>query len=535
MLDVSFGRHVLAGDLAKSIVTGSSPTHVVTIQQLLGDAFGYGWTRVVGAWFRGTNRDSTKYKFYPGIQSPGNTDTTQGIDSTFNLDTPHSNTAWIRVECPNNGEVEIPDFDTKNNPPIGLAGIFDTQFGIAYDENGDTDESRFLNNPADVIGFGCRTIRGYPQARVDWGSLSTLQSACNGTVTPDYTTLPQGVGLTARYFADTTFSSLIEKRVDPVIEFDPSAGAPALGIPPTGFSARFEGKIRFKYSETYLMSLLHNDTGKLWINDLTTPIINGATSGVDTGNFTAVADQWYDIKLEWTNTSGDSQFILEWQSTTQAIQIVPQDRLYPKAEAVPRFVTNMAFSTRTTFDQFLRSVLFTCNGGFQDVGGKLRFFCITDESSSFDFDQTNIDKTQPFTFSPRFTQQELLALPNRYIGDGRDTDDRYLQKFDPPLYYDMPALQAIAGRVIEETVAVGNTTRWQGLTNLAHYAKVKTQPIVCQFEGLPQTIGVMQGDIVRVSHPSPNWSFKPFLCIEATDKSVDSGPDNRIFKLINWD
>ncbi len=82
LLEVAFGRHVIAGDLAKSIVTGVDPTHIVKVQHLLGEAFGKGWSGVVGLWFRGTNRDSTKFKFYPGIMSPGNSDTVQGIDAS---------------------------------------------------------------------------------------------------------------------------------------------------------------------------------------------------------------------------------------------------------------------------------------------------------------------------------------------------------------------------------------------------------------------------------------------------------------------
>jgi hypothetical protein len=238
--------------------------------------------------------------------------------------------------------------------------------------------------------------------------------------------------------------------------------------------------------------------------------------------------------MEWTNASGNSEFKLEWQSTSQPRQVVPQDRLYPKAEAVPRFRTNVAFTTRTNFDEFLRSVLFTCNGGFQDANGQLSFFIIDDQTSSFDFDETNIIKNT-FKFYPRYSQQELLQLPNRFIADGRDLDSRYLEKFDPPLFYDVAELQEIAGRVIEETVNVGNATRWQALKNLTHYAKLKTAPIYCEFAGMPSTLAVLPGDLVTVTHSIPDWNDKEFLCVEATDKSIDSAADERIFKLLDWE
>ncbi|MEO8650514.1 MAG: PA14 domain-containing protein [Acidobacteriota bacterium] len=536
ILEVAFGMHVIEGDLAKSEVVGSDPTHIVTIQQMLGDAFGRGWKGVKGLWFRGVNRDSTKYKFYPGIMSPGDGDSVQGVDSVFDDDTPHSNTAWIRVELPNGSETGIPDFNTKDNPPTGLTGIYECQLGDVYDSDGDVAEADVLiTNPADVLAFGCREIRRYPATRVDWDSLNDLRSACDTTETPDYTTLPEGVGLTARYYDGDNFDTLKSVRVDPVIQFDPSTGAPALDISPDDFSARFEGKIKAKYTETYTFYLTHDAGGRLWINNLTTPLIDEWGSiGSHSATIALTADQFYDIKIEWFDNSGSADLKLEWQSTSQPIQVVPQDRLYPKNEAKKKFECHAAFVTPTNFDQFLRSILFTCNGAFQNVNGRLRFFTLDETTPEFDFDETNIVKGT-FLFYPRFSQQELLSLPNRVIADGRDLNSRYLEKFDPQVFYDLPELQDAAGRIIEETIAVGNTTRWQALKNLAHYAKVRTAPTMCEFEGMPQTLPVLQGDKVTVTHSLPNWTEKEFLVLEATDKSIDSSPDERIFKLLVWE
>jgi hypothetical protein len=532
LAEVAFGRHVVAGDLTKSIYDGSK----VTVQHILGEAFGRGWSGPEGVWFRGVNRASTKYKFYPGIMSPGNSDTTQGVDSVFDQDTPHSNLAWIRCECPSGSETGIPDSDIKNNPPTGLTGIYKTQIGDVYDDTGTINFSDvFITNPADVLAFGCLEIRRYASSRIDWGYLDALRTFADELITPDYTTLPEGVGLTASYYDGSAFNTFKSKRWDPVIQYDLSTGAPALDITPTGFSARYEGKIRFKYTETYTMYLTHNDSGKLWINNLAggSELINQASVGTHSATFAATADQWYDIKMEWTNAASDSQFMLEWQSTTQARQVVPQDRLYPKNEDLKRFETHVAFTQRTTFEQFLRSVLYTCNGTYQDIDGKLAFFSIDNISSTFGFREQDIIKNT-FKFYPRFSQQELFNLPNRFVADGRDLMSRYLEKFDPPLYYDLPELQAVAGRVIEETVIVGNTNRWQGLLNLAHYAKLRTAPMVAEFEGMPHTLPVMQGDRVTLSHSNSGWDNKDFLCIEATDKSVDKAADNRIFKLVDW-
>jgi hypothetical protein len=107
--DVAFGRHVATGDMTKSLFDGTK----VYVQHILGDTIGKGWSGVEGLWFRGINRGSSKYKFHPGIMSPSNTDTVQGIDTIFDQDTPHSNLAWIRCECPNGSEQAFPTATSK--------------------------------------------------------------------------------------------------------------------------------------------------------------------------------------------------------------------------------------------------------------------------------------------------------------------------------------------------------------------------------------------------------------------------------------
>jgi hypothetical protein len=82
-------------------------------------------------------------------------------------------------------------------------------------------------------------IRRYANSRVDWGSLDELRSYSNSTITPDYTTLPQGVGLTGSYYDGAAFTTLKSKRWDPVVQYDLSTGAPALDITPTDFAVRF--------------------------------------------------------------------------------------------------------------------------------------------------------------------------------------------------------------------------------------------------------------------------------------------------------
>lgn len=532
VLEVAFGRHMIAGDLTKSIVTGTHPTHIVTIQHMLGDAYGRGWIGPVALWFRGNYRPPNKRVFYPGLISTGPSDPNQGIDAVFDEDTPHSNTAWIRVECPSGSEDSIPEFDTLNNPPLGLAGIYDCQAGFRYDENGDPEDEDLLTNPSEVIAFGLKIIREFPDSRIDWPSLFALRQLCDEAENTDYLAiLPTGVGLRGRYFNSNDFTAFVRERVDPVIQYDESNGAPEIGLDPTKFSVRWTGHIKFNYDEKYTLYLTHNEVGRLWIDDLGTPLIDESSSGTHDAEFTPVAGDFYDIKLEWINNSGNSEYLFEWESASQPRQAVPQDALFPSDETVTKYACHVAFTQRTGFDDFLRQILFTCSGAWQDANGKLKFFSLPDREPTYHFDETNIKKGT-FQFSHRYSQQDMQQLPNRFIAEGRDLESRYLEKFDPPLFVDVQDMQEIAGRVIEETVSIGNAKRWHGHKMLSHHAFLKTRQIVCEFEGTPATLGVLPGDLVTVSHPLSGWENEAFLVIEAADKSVGRGADERLFRLL---
>ncbi|MCV4785323.1 hypothetical protein OFM36_38415, partial [Escherichia coli] len=72
-----------------------------------------------------------------------------------------------------------------------------------------TASGTLLTNPADVLAFGCMEIRKYPATRIDWATLDTLRQYCDQMVTPDYTALPQGVGLTGSYYNGTNFNTFV--------------------------------------------------------------------------------------------------------------------------------------------------------------------------------------------------------------------------------------------------------------------------------------------------------------------------------------
>jgi hypothetical protein len=143
-------------------------------------------------------------------------------------------------------------------------------------------------------------------------------------------------------------------------------------------------------------------------------LINQATAGTHSATYAATADAKDDIKLEWTNATGDSQFMLEWQSTSQPVRSSPQDRLIPKSEDIKRFETHIAFTQRTTFDQF-HSVgdvhLQRIVPGHRRQAG---VFLDRRHDSSFDFTTRTSSKTLSNSIRGSLSRS-LFNLPNRFV------------------------------------------------------------------------------------------------------------------------
>lgn len=544
ILEVAFGAHIVEGDLGKSLSDGTN----VYVQQFLGEAYGKGWKGVSkGIWFKGIRIPENAYKFYPGIQSPGNSDPVQGIDEHFNKDTPHSNTAWIRFALPTDLAADYQD--NKNKPPEGFRTIVECQTGDIYDENGNVVESDvYLTNAADAAVFLCKVVRRYPNARINWQSLDALRQHNDDTYIFDWTTLPEGVGLTGSYYSGTNFGTLILKRIDAAVEFNLSDGSPAFTVPIDNFSARWEGKIRPRYSETYTFYLDHDNGCRLWVNGVQLYNVwqndgQGAyTSGTPAAStpIALTADEYYDIKLEWNEGGGPGEIRLAWESASNDREVVPQERLYPKNEAQKNYECHSKFVAPTSFEDALVSVLASSNAFYQEADGQIHFYSFDTLAPTFAFDETNI-KTETFVRSMRYSQIEAANQPTRFQAEGLDLDSQYLEKFAPPVFFDV-SNDDFSGHIRTRNVNVGNTRRPQAMKLLKLAATLAADGWIVNFDGMPQTYPVLAGDLITLSITRTDqntgetftWTNKKFLVLESNDKSIDSGSDDRVFKLLEW-
>lgn len=526
VLELAIGRHIVAGDLSKSYpVTGGT-----RVQNMLGEGYGKGWKGISqGIWFRGARLGVADFNFHPGIMSSGLTDPVQGVDPTFPEDVPHSNTAWISF-------FTKAVADNETDTPEGLRAITDCQLMDIYDAAGNISAAnQYSTNAADAAAFLLKIVARYPNSRINWASLDVVRKNCAQSSIVDYRTLPMGIGVTGDYYQGTAFQTFVLSRTDPVIEFPSSTGSPAFTLAPDNFSVKFAGWIKPKFTETYTFYLTHDNGGRLYIDDVNKiDFFTDAPPATHTATHSMTANQFYKIDVHWNDFISEAAIKLEWESPSQPRQVVPQSALYPKNGARTNYECHVAIKQPTDIDTALRAILRSSNAFYQETDGQFFFYSYDTLVPTFTFNETNII-TETFTAYQRYSQTDLRNAPTRYQADGLDLDSPYLEKFDPPVFVDLPERQNLdLGHIRTKTVDVGNCHREQVIKNLELEIKLDKNGWIVEFEGMPQTFPVLENDLVYVNWARKNWILKKFLVMDATDKSIDGGADERIFRLLEW-
>lgn len=154
-------------------------------------------------------------------------------------------------------------------------------------------------------------------ARLFWESDTLLHEI----IQPEYFRPVQG-GLTGQYFANSDFTELKIVRNDSRISLLPGElkSIDSLGL--DNFAVRWMGKIAPRYSENYQFQCLHNQSMRVVINEQT---ICDETN--NTGEISLIANQDYDIQIEYANNSGIQDYwaVLSWSSVSQKVEVVPSN------------------------------------------------------------------------------------------------------------------------------------------------------------------------------------------------------------------
>jgi PA14 domain-containing protein/K319-like protein len=141
-------------------------------------------------------------------------------------------------------------------------------------------------------------------------------------------------GLTGRYYKDpgtgAHFAALVLTRVDSTVNFSWGTGAPAAGVTADNFSVRWTGRVQAPVTGTYRFSTVSDDGIRLWVNGQL--VINNWTDHAPTTNTSAAisltAGVKYTVTLEYYEKGGGATAKLQWSYTGQALQVIPQSRLF---------------------------------------------------------------------------------------------------------------------------------------------------------------------------------------------------------------
>ena len=145
--------------------------------------------------------------------------------------------------------------------------------------------------------------------------------------------LGTGTGLTASYYDNIDFSNLVSIQVDEVVNFDWGTAGPitddALVLGADNFSVEWRGEIEAVYSEDYTFTVLHDDSLRLWIDDVL--VIDRWVTGSYESSATVsmTAGERVPIRVEYAESDSGAHISMSWSSESQLKEIVPRSQLHP--------------------------------------------------------------------------------------------------------------------------------------------------------------------------------------------------------------
>jgi hypothetical protein len=147
--------------------------------------------------------------------------------------------------------------------------------------------------------------------------------------------LTSGTGLRGEYFDHPDLTQLRLVRLDPVVSFDWSTGAPMPEAGAPGFSVRWTGQLVPRFSEHYTLTARVDDGVRLWLDGRL--IIDNWSSPrpeVTSSKIKLRAGARHELKLEYYQSTGTAVARLFWASKRQAREIIPSSQLIPSAPVV---------------------------------------------------------------------------------------------------------------------------------------------------------------------------------------------------------
>ena len=196
-----------------------------------------------------------------------------------------------------------------------------------------TPTYRWQRNGVDIAGATANSFTTSRAIASDNGATYRCVVANNlGSATSGAATLwISGIGWEGSYWNNKDFvGTPTFIRTDAAIDFNWGTGAPAWGIPADNFSVRWRGIITPTYSQTYTFTATCDDGVRLYVDGV--PVIqhwsNGSVNPYS-GQIALTACRPVQVKMQYYEHDGNASAKLEWQSASQARQVVPVTAVTP--------------------------------------------------------------------------------------------------------------------------------------------------------------------------------------------------------------
>ena len=127
--------------------------------------------------------------------------------------------------------------------------------------------------------------------------------------------IQSGAGLRGEYFEMANLKTPFVSRVDRLIQFNWGTGAPAQGVAPDRFTARWTGYLQAPVTGTYQFRTASDDGVRLWVDGVLR--INNWTTHPATLNVSPliplVAGQRVPVRVEYFENTGQAMVRLDWR------------------------------------------------------------------------------------------------------------------------------------------------------------------------------------------------------------------------------
>jgi len=180
-----------------------------------------------------------------------------------------------------------------------------------------------------------------------------------------YSNVAAGTGLQATYWNNRDFNgSPLLTRIDPTVNFIYGVGSPNPLVPADNFAARWTGRLRPRFNETYTLSVRSDDGSRIFL-DGRLIVGNWFDQGATERGAAVTLDSSrdYDLVVEFYENGFGASVELFWQSPSQPKQIIPQSALFPT-----RTFTTVRTSAGVGADTNFNRVFLSDEGGGNSMG-----------------------------------------------------------------------------------------------------------------------------------------------------------------------